>query len=160
MSGRRYGTNDSAAMPKTLLSRLPIDPYIASILGMVALASALPAHGRGMPSPAGAVPAAIALLFFLQGARLAPQAALAGARHWRLHAVVLGSTFVLFPLLGLALRAHRARAADAAALGRAAVAVPCCPRPCSPRSPSPRSRAAMSPAALCAAPRRTCSASC
>jgi solute carrier family 10 (sodium/bile acid cotransporter), member 7 len=33
---------------KTLLSRLRIDPYIASILGMVALASALPAEGRGM----------------------------------------------------------------------------------------------------------------
>ena len=32
---------------KTLLSRLNIDPYIASILGMVALASALPAHGLG-----------------------------------------------------------------------------------------------------------------
>ena len=44
-------------------------------------------------------------MFFLQGARLAPQAALAGARHWRLHAVVLGSTFLLFPMLGLTARA-------------------------------------------------------
>jgi hypothetical protein len=33
---------------KTLFSRLNIDPYIASILGVVALASALPAHGLGM----------------------------------------------------------------------------------------------------------------
>ena len=47
----------------------------------------------------------IALMFFLQGARLAPQAALAGARHWRLHAVVLASTFLLFPALGLTARA-------------------------------------------------------
>ena len=47
----------------------------------------------------------IALMFFLHGARLAPQAALAGARHWRLHAVVLASTFLLFPALGLTARA-------------------------------------------------------
>jgi sodium/bile acid cotransporter 7 len=49
--------------------------------------------------------AAIALLFFLHGARLAPRAALAGARHWKLHIVVLLSTFLLFPVLGLAARA-------------------------------------------------------
>ena len=49
--------------------------------------------------------AVIALMFFLQGARLAPKAALAGARHWRLHAIVLSSTFLLFPLLGLIARA-------------------------------------------------------
>jgi sodium/bile acid cotransporter 7 len=48
---------------------------------------------------------AIAVLFFLHGAKLEPQAALAGARHWRLHVVVLLSTFVLFPLLGLTARA-------------------------------------------------------
>ena len=54
-------------------------------------------HGRGTAIAGGATIAAIALMFFLQGARLAPQAALAGARHWRLHAVVLASTFLLFP---------------------------------------------------------------
>ncbi len=48
---------------------------------------------------------AIALLFFMHGARLSPQAALLGARHWRLHAVVFLSTFVLFPLLGVAAHA-------------------------------------------------------
>jgi sodium/bile acid cotransporter 7 len=90
---------------KTLLSRLNIDPYIASILGMVALASALPAHGVGITLASGAGTGAIALMFFLQGARLAPQAALAGARHWRLHAVVLSSTFLLFPAIGLTARA-------------------------------------------------------
>jgi sodium/bile acid cotransporter 7 len=88
-----------------LLSRLPIDPYIASILGMVGLASVLPAQGIGMTLASGAGTGAIALMFFLQGARLSPQAALAGARHWRLHAMVLSSTFLLFPTLGLAARA-------------------------------------------------------
>ena len=89
----------------TLLSRLNLDPYIASILGMVALASALPAEGRWMTVANGGSTAMIALMFFLQGARLAPRAALAGARHWRLHAAVLGSTFLLFPALGLTARA-------------------------------------------------------
>ena len=33
--------------PKALLSRLPVDPYIAAIVSMVCLASVLPAHDRG-----------------------------------------------------------------------------------------------------------------
>jgi sodium/bile acid cotransporter 7 len=90
---------------KTLLARLNIDPYIACIVGMVGLASLLPVHGTGAVVAGWATTAAIALLFFLHGARLAPKAALAGARHWRLHIVVLMSTFVLFPVLGLAARA-------------------------------------------------------
>jgi sodium/bile acid cotransporter 7 len=91
--------------PKTLLSRLPIDPYILAIVGMVCLASFLPVHGTGAVAAGHLTTAAIALLFFLHGARLAPKAALAGARHWRLHVVVLASTFVLFPVLALTARA-------------------------------------------------------
>ncbi|WP_428488048.1 bile acid:sodium symporter family protein [Rhodopila sp.] len=91
--------------PKALLSRLPIDPYIAAIVGMVCVASLLPVHGHGAVIAGYATEAAIALLFFLHGARLSPKAALAGARNWRLHLVVLASTFVLFPALGLAAKA-------------------------------------------------------
>jgi solute carrier family 10 (sodium/bile acid cotransporter), member 7 len=91
--------------PKALLSRLPVDPYIAAIVGMVCLASVLPAHDSGAVVAGYATQAAIALLFFLHGARLSPQAALAGASHWRLHAVVIASTFALFPALGLGARA-------------------------------------------------------
>ncbi len=91
--------------PKALLSRLPVDPYIAAIVGMVCLASGLPAHGSGAIVAGYATNAAIALLFFLHGARLSPQAALAGASHWRMHIVVLASTFVLFPALGLGAKA-------------------------------------------------------
>jgi sodium/bile acid cotransporter 7 len=91
--------------PKALLSRLPIDPYIAAIVGMVGLASVLPAHNSGAVVARYATNAAIALLFFLHGARLSPQAALAGAYHWRLHVVVLAATFVLFPALGLGAKA-------------------------------------------------------
>jgi len=94
-----------ALNPKTMPFRLPIDPYIAAIVGMVCLASILPARGGGAVVAGYAADAAIALLFFLHGARLSPQAALAGAWHWRLHVVVLASTFVLFPVLGLGARA-------------------------------------------------------
>ena len=90
---------------KALLSRSPVDPYVAAIVGMVVLASVLPAHDSGAVVAKYATNAAIALLFFLHGARLSPQAALAGAGHWRLHIVVLASTFLLFPALGLAAKA-------------------------------------------------------
>jgi len=85
--------------------RLPIDPYIAAIVGTVGLASVLPARGVVAADLGTLTYAAIALLFFLHGARLAPRAALAGASHWRLHILVLLATFVLFPALGLGLRA-------------------------------------------------------
>ena len=48
---------------------------------------------------------AISLLFFLHGARLSTDAIVAGVKDLRLHALILGCTFVLFPLLGLGLRA-------------------------------------------------------
>ncbi|ALN75259.1 hypothetical protein M673_21225 (plasmid) [Aureimonas sp. AU20] len=85
-----------------MLKRLPIDPYIALMLGVVALASLLPASGQGAVAAGLAAKLAIAFLFFLYGARLSPQAAFAGLRHWRLHTAVLLSTYALFPLLGLA----------------------------------------------------------
>jgi len=87
--------------PRALLSRLPIDPYIAAIVGMVCLASLLPVHDTGAVIAGYLTNAAIALLFFLHGARLAPSAALAGAWHWRLHVLILASTFLVFPALVL-----------------------------------------------------------
>lgn len=87
----------------TLLpSWLPIDPYIAALLGTVGLAALLPASGAAATVADGASTAAVALLFFLYGARLSTREALDGLRHWRLHVTVLAATFVVFPLLGLA----------------------------------------------------------
>ncbi|WP_137992313.1 bile acid:sodium symporter family protein [Streptomyces vilmorinianum] len=87
----------------TLLpSWLPIDPYILALLGTVGLAALLPASGAAATVADGASTAAIALLFFLYGARLSTREALDGLRHWRLHLTVLTCTFALFPLLGLA----------------------------------------------------------
>src|SRR5580658_4553047 len=90
---------------RKLLSHLPIDTFIALLLAMVALATLLPAHGFGAVLAGQGATLAIALLFFLYGARLSPQAAMAGARHGRLHLLVFLSTFALFPALGMGARA-------------------------------------------------------
>lgn len=85
-------------------SRMPIDPYILLLLGTVGLAALLPARGTGADVASGASTAAVALLFFLYGARLSTREALDGLKHWRLHVTVLACTFVVFPVLGLAAR--------------------------------------------------------
>ncbi|MEW1902433.1 MULTISPECIES: bile acid:sodium symporter family protein [unclassified Streptomyces] len=87
-----------------LLSRLPVDGYVLALLGTVVLAALLPASGTAATVAEGTSTGAVALLFFLYGARLSTREALDGLRHWRLHLTVLGCTFLLFPLLGLAAR--------------------------------------------------------
>jgi sodium/bile acid cotransporter 7 len=84
--------------------RLPraIDPYVAALLGTVALSVLLPATGRGAATAEGTADVAIGLLFFLYGARLSTREVWDGLRQWKLHLTVGASTFVLFPLLGLA----------------------------------------------------------
>lgn len=89
---------------RTVLDRLRIDPFILGILASVGIAILLPARGSAAGVVGVAADVAVGLLFFLYGARLSPAEAMAGLRHWRLHVTVLLSTFVLFPLLGLALR--------------------------------------------------------
>ena len=86
-------------------SQFKIDPFILLLLGTVALASFLPARGAAAPYAAMVTQAAIALLFFLHGAKLSRQAIWAGVGAWRVHAVVFASSFVLFPLIGLGVRA-------------------------------------------------------
>src|SRR6478609_398073 len=86
----------------SILSRLRIDPYIVALLATVAVASLLPARGVVATGFNHVTIIAIGFLFFLYGARLSAKEAIDGLRHWRLHSVVFASTFLLFPLLGLA----------------------------------------------------------
>jgi sodium/bile acid cotransporter 7 len=88
-------------MLRRALSRIPVDPYLAALVGTVALAALLPARGAAAPVMDHVVSVAVGLLFFLYGARLSPQAVLTGLTHWRLQSLVLASTFVLFPIVGL-----------------------------------------------------------
>ncbi|NBM18013.1 bile acid:sodium symporter family protein [Streptomyces sp. GC420] len=87
-----------------LPSWLPIDPYILALAATVALAALLPARGVAADFAGGASTGAVALLFFLYGARLSTREALEGLGHWRLHLTVLAFTFAVFPLFGLAAR--------------------------------------------------------
>lgn len=89
----------------SLLKRLNIDPYLLLLVGTVFLASVLPARGIWADIAGGMADVGIALLFFLHGARLSRQAILDGARAWKLHLTVAAVTFVLFPLVGLAVSA-------------------------------------------------------
>ncbi len=88
---------------------LIFDRYTLALLGTVVLASLLPCRGQVAEVFGMVTTAAIALLFFLHGAKLSRDAVIAGLLNWRLHLLVLACTFVLFPLLGLATRSLAAQ---------------------------------------------------
>ncbi|WP_101674735.1 bile acid:sodium symporter family protein [Alloalcanivorax mobilis] len=87
-----------------MISRLRPDNFTLMLLGAVLLASVLPVQGRAEVGFEWLTHAAIALLFFLHGAKLSREAIIAGALHWRLHLLVFAVTFAAFPLFGLALK--------------------------------------------------------
>jgi len=93
----------SLALPSAVRRLLP-DVFTFAILCMVALASVLPVTGATAVVFGDITAVAIGLLFFLHGAKLSREALVAGLTHWRLHLLVLVSTFILFPLLGLAIK--------------------------------------------------------
>lgn len=78
-----------------------IDPFLLWLIGTVTAASLLPARGFGAEFFNVAKDAAIALLFFLHGAKLSRKAIMEGIGNWKLHLMVFASTFILFPLAGL-----------------------------------------------------------
>ncbi len=82
----------------------PVDTFCLALIATMALAALLPARGETADVVQGAAQVAIALLFFLYGARLSLQQAWSGVYQWRLHLTVLATTFVVFPVLGLAAR--------------------------------------------------------
>lgn len=80
------------------------DPLIVLIILAVIIAIIAPARGNFADIFGQLTNVAIALLFFLYGARLSTQEALNGLKHWRLHLTILAFTFVVYPLIGVALR--------------------------------------------------------
>ena len=85
-------------------SRLLPDNFTLTLIAVVLTATFLPVSGQAAVAFGWITNLAIALLFFLHGAKLSREAILAGAGHWRLHLLVFSCTFILFPLLGLALK--------------------------------------------------------
>jgi solute carrier family 10 (sodium/bile acid cotransporter), member 7 len=88
----------------TRLKAIRVDTFLLALAATVGLAALVPAHGSAADAVSIAAKAAIALLFFLYGTRLSPQEAWHGVRQWRLHVLVLATTFVVFPALGVAAR--------------------------------------------------------
>jgi solute carrier family 10 (sodium/bile acid cotransporter), member 7 len=98
---------DTAAPPTyrpltRIRSLIRIDTFVLFLLLALALATLVPAHGVGADVMKVMTRIATAVLFLLYGARLSADEAWHGVRQWRLHALVLAFTFVVFPLLGLA----------------------------------------------------------
>ncbi len=86
------------------LRRFLPDAFTIYLVLTVLLASFLPVSGQGAVAMKWVTNIGIALLFFFHGAKLSRDAAVAGLMHWRLHLLIFSCTFVMFPLLGLALR--------------------------------------------------------
>ena len=77
------------------------DRFTLTLIATVLLASFLPARGEFVGWLNALTIAAIALLFFMHGAKLSREAILAGSNNWRLHLWVMFSTFIIFPTLGV-----------------------------------------------------------
>ena len=86
-----------------MLARLRLDPFLMILLVVLAAATLLPVRGGAAIAADHVTDVAIALLFFLHGAKLSREAILAGIGAWKLHLLVLSATYALFPLLGLAI---------------------------------------------------------
>ncbi|MDC9006692.1 Sodium Bile acid symporter family protein [Mycobacterium marinum] len=82
-----------------------LDPVLLMVLGGVLAAVLLPARGAASDAVIVAARVAVSVLFFLYGGKLSLEQAWHGLRQWRLHALVLITTFLIFPILGLAIRA-------------------------------------------------------
>lgn len=98
-------SGSEGAKRPSLLQRLKIDPYLLVLLGVIVLASFLPARGAVAADLKWVTGAAIALLFFLQGARLSREAVVSGLSAGRLHILVVAATYLLFPVLALIINA-------------------------------------------------------
>ena len=85
------------------MATLKIDNFLLVLVAVVMLATLFPCTGVFKTFFGHLTTAAIALLFFMHGAKLSRDAILAGLGHWKLHLLVFSSTFALFPLLGLGL---------------------------------------------------------
>ncbi len=80
------------------------DNFTLALLMAIAVASVLPCRGETAVIFDRVTDVAVALLFFLHGAKLSREAVIAGLTHWRLHLLVMLCTFALFPILGLLLK--------------------------------------------------------
>ncbi|MEC8057962.1 MAG: bile acid:sodium symporter, partial [Pseudomonadota bacterium] len=84
-----------------MLKLLALDRFTILLITMVILASIIPVSGHAASIFEVVTNVAIAILFFLHGAKLSREAIVEGILHWKLHVLVFAFTFILFPFLGL-----------------------------------------------------------
>jgi sodium/bile acid cotransporter 7 len=82
-----------------------LDTFVVLLLITLAVAALFPPRAELRPALSSAGGIAVALQFFISGLRLPSSSALRGLRAWRLHLVILGFSFGVFPLLGLGVAA-------------------------------------------------------
>lgn len=84
-----------------MLKFLALDRFTILLFVMVILASIVPVSGQAAEVFSYITTIAIAILFFLHGAKLSREAVVEGLMHWKLHTLVFAFTFALFPIIGL-----------------------------------------------------------
>lgn len=98
------------------LRRIGLDGFILSLLGATALAALWPELGRsgGLLHLDAYATYGVAVVFLLYGLSLSPAKMRQGILNWRLHCVIQGASFLLFPAIAaifLALAGHTLSAA-------------------------------------------------
>lgn len=94
----------SISKAEATLRRFGLDRYMMLLILTVLLASLLPARGNAAEVLSHVTYWAVALLFFLYGAKLSTATIVAGLANWKLQLAVLACTFVVFPVLGLVIK--------------------------------------------------------
>lgn len=91
---------------RELAQRAGLDWFLLGLIGVIGLAYLGPEFGsEAGPLPLGRIAHyGVSVIFFFYGLRLSREKLRAGLSNWRLHLVVQGTTFLLFPLLLLAVR--------------------------------------------------------
>ena len=84
-----------------ILKLLALDRFTILLIVMVLLATFTPVSGQAASIFGVVTNIAIAMLFFLHGAKLSREAIVEGILHWKLHGVVFAFTFAVFPIIGL-----------------------------------------------------------
>ncbi len=84
-----------------MLKLLALDRFTILLIGMVLLATFFPVSGQAAQYFNTLTTVAIAILFFLHGAKLSREAVIEGILHWKMHVLVFAFTFLIFPVIGL-----------------------------------------------------------
>ncbi len=85
-------------------SKIKLDTFVILIISVVVVASIFPAQSDLEIWLKYIAKVGIAVLFFMHGAKLSREAIVSGIANWRMHLLVLLLTFVVFPVLGIAMQ--------------------------------------------------------